>query len=91
MKRHPEEYADTDPRTMEVWREIQGRMSAGQKMTAVLSASQLVLRAYEMGIRRMHPEAADDEVTWRVAARHLPRELVMKAYGWDPLHETRCV
>lgn len=90
-KRHPEEYTDTDPATMEVWRDIQRAMTVGQKMSAVLGASQLVLRAYEMGVRRMYPGATDEEVTWRVAARHLPRELVMRAYGWDPLHETRCV
>jgi len=90
-KRHPEEYTDTDPKTMEVWLDIQRRMPAGEKLAAVLGASQFVLRAYEMGVRRLYPEATDEEVTWRVAARHLPRELVIQAYGWDPQNEARCV
>lgn len=89
--RHPEEYTDTDPHIMEVWRDIQRRMTPGEKLAAVLGAAQLVLRTYEMGVRRLYPEASEEEVTWRVAARHLPRELVMQAYGWDPDNETRCV
>ncbi|MEO5924444.1 MAG: hypothetical protein ABIR70_11515 [Bryobacteraceae bacterium] len=90
-KRHPEEYTDTDPRTMQVWLEMQRQMPLGKKLANVLGASQFVLQAYEMGVRQLHPEASDEEVTWRVAARHLPRELVMRAYGWDPQNEKRCV
>jgi hypothetical protein len=82
--RHPEEYADTDPKAMAVWVDLQRRMSPGDKIGAVLGASQLVLQAYEMGVRRLFPNASDEEVTRRVAARHLPRELVIRAYGWDP-------
>lgn len=82
--RHPEEYTDTDPRAMEVWIDLQRKMSPGDKIGAVLGASQFVLEAYEMGVRNLFPNASDEEVTRRVAARHLPRELVIKAYGWDP-------
>jgi len=32
----------------------------------------------------MHPEASDREVFLRVAARHLPRDLMIRAYKWDP-------
>jgi len=32
----------------------------------------------------MHPEASDREVFLRVAARHLPRDLMIRAYQWDP-------
>lgn len=86
--RHPEEYTDTDPKAMEVWIDLQRKMSPGDKIGAVLGASQLVLQAYEMGVRRLFPNASDEEVTRRVAARHLSRELVIKAYGWD-LDENR--
>jgi hypothetical protein len=82
--RHPYEYTDTDPKAMEVWIELQRVMSPGDKLSAVLGASQFVLQAYEMGVRRLFPNATDEEVTRRVAARHLPRELVLRAYGWDP-------
>ena len=81
---HPQEYTDTDPQTMEVWVDLQRHMPAGVKLAAVLNASQFVLQMYEMGVRRAHPQANDREVLLRVAARHLPRELIIGAYGWDP-------
>lgn len=81
---HPEEFTDTDPRAMEVWLELMRRMPAGEKLAVALNGGQFVLQLYEMGVRRMHPEASDHEVLLRVAARHLPRELMIRAYGWDP-------
>ena len=81
---HPEEFTDTDPRAMEVWLDLMRHMPAGEKLAVVLSGAQFVLQLYEMGVRRMHPDASDHEVLLRVAARHLPRELMIRAYGWDP-------
>jgi hypothetical protein len=89
--RHPEEYTDTDPKVMDAWVEIQRRMSPGDKLGAVLGASQLVLQAYEMGVRDLFPNATDEEVLRRVAARHLPRELMIRAYGWDPGDESHSI
>ena len=81
---HPEEFTDTDPRAMEVWLELMRGMPAGEKLAVALNGAQFVLQLYEMGVRRMYPEASDHEVLLRVAARHLPRELMIRAYGWDP-------
>lgn len=77
-------FEDTDPKAMEVWLEIQRKMPPGEKIEAVLDASGLVLDMYEAGVRLQFPEASDREVLVRVAARHLSRDLVMRAYGWDP-------
>ena len=82
---HPPEYTDTDPRAMEVWLELQRTMPAGEKLAAVLSSSQFVLQMFEMGVRSLHPHADDHEVRLRIAARHLPRELMIRAYHWDPV------
>jgi hypothetical protein len=81
---HPQEFTDTDPRAMEVWLDLQRRLPAGDKLAAVLNGAQFVLQMYEMGVRRLYPGASDHEVLLRVAARHLPRELMIRAYGWDP-------
>lgn len=81
---HPEEFTDTDPRVMEVWLDIQRRMPPGEKLRAVLEASAFVLSMYEAGVRLDHPDASDREVLLRVAARHLSRDLMIRAYGWDP-------
>lgn len=84
MMVHPPEFQDTDPKAMAVWLELLRKKPAGEKLAAALSSADLVLAFYEMGVRRLHPEADDGEVRARVAARHLPRELVIAAYGWDP-------
>ena len=84
MTPHPPDFTDTDPAAMEVWLDLLRKMPAGEKLGAVFGASDLLLSFFEMGVRRMYPSASDDEVRMRVAARHLPRELVLAAYGWDP-------
>ena len=69
---------------MEVWLDLLRKMPAGEKLAVVLRGAQFVLQLYEMGVRKMYPEASDHEVLLRVAARNLPRELMIRAYGWDP-------
>ena len=81
---HAPEFTDTDPQAMQVWLDLQRKMAPGDKLAAVLGASQLVLQMYEMGVRRQHPEADEAAVLRMVAARHLPSDLVIRAYGWDP-------
>jgi hypothetical protein len=81
---HPEPYSDTDPKAMEVWLDLQRRMSAGEKLATVLAASHLVLGMYEAGVRLQYPQADDREIFLRMAARHLDRDLMIRAYGWDP-------
>ena len=81
---HPPDHMDTDPRALEVWLDLQREKTPGEKLALVFEASQLVLQMYEMGLRRLYPAADDREVLLRVAARHLPRETMIRAYGWDP-------
>ena len=81
---HPEEFTDTDPRAMEVWLELIRQKPPGERLATTLSLADLALKMAEAGVRKMHPEAPDREVFLRVAARHLPRELMIRAYGWDP-------
>jgi hypothetical protein len=38
-------------------------------------------------LRRLHPQVSDEELRRRLIARLLPRELVMRAYGFDPSQE----
>jgi hypothetical protein len=81
---HPRDFRDTDPKAMEVWLQLQRDLPAGEKISAALNGAQMVLSAYEMGVRRLYPDADEREVSMRVAARHLPVELMIRAYGWDP-------
>lgn len=81
---HPQPYSDTDPRAMKVWRDLLGKMPPGDKLKVTLDLSHLALRMAEMGVRSLFPQADDREVFLRVAARHLDRDLMIRAYGWDP-------
>ncbi len=83
-KRHPEQYTDTDPQAMAVWLELLRSKTPGERIDSALQLSELALRVNEAGVRSRHPNASDEEVRARVAASHLPRELVRAAYGWHP-------
>jgi hypothetical protein len=82
--RHPEEFRDTDPRAMEVWLELLRQKTPGERIATTLGLTAFALQMSEMGVRRAHPKASDREVFLRVAARHLPRDLMIRAYQWDP-------
>jgi predicted RNA-binding Zn ribbon-like protein len=84
MTPHPPEFTDTDPRAMEVWLDLLRRMSPGEKLAAALHLSELALRMSEAGVRAAYPRASDREVFLRAAARRLPRESLIRVYGWDP-------
>lgn len=81
---HPEEFADTDPRALEVWLELLGRKTPGERIAMALEASDFAVRVAESGVRARYPEASEREVFLRSAALRLPRELMIRAYGWDP-------
>jgi len=81
---HPEEFTDTDPRAMEVWLNLLRAMTPGERLGVTFKASEFVLQRWESEIRSSYPDADEAEVRLRVAARHLPRELMIQVYRWDP-------
>ena len=81
---HPPEFTDTDPRAMEVWLGLLRRMTPGERIAATLGLTSFALRTSAAGVRTAYPEADDREVLLRVAARYLPRDLMIRAYKWDP-------
>ena len=46
--------------------------------------SDFAVRMAESGVRARYPEASEREVFLRSAALRLPRDLMIRAYGWDP-------
>lgn len=81
-------FDDTDPQVLKVWLERQRQMTPEEKLQAVFAMTDLVLRAQEAGIRARYPEAGEREVFLRAASLRLSRELMIRAYGWDPeLHK----
>jgi hypothetical protein len=84
MARHPAEFADTDPRAMEVWLGLLRSKTPGERIEMVFELTDFALRMAESGVRVRHPDASEREIFLRSAALRLPRELMIRAYGWDP-------
>ena len=77
-------WSDTSPEAMKVFIELHRKMSVPDKLATVLQMSEMVLRLAAVGVRERYPQASDREVFLRTAALHLPRELMIRAYGWHP-------
>jgi hypothetical protein len=54
------DYADTDPRVLEVMYDLQRNMPPGEKATLALQMSAMLLRLAEAGVRSDYPEADED-------------------------------
>ena len=84
MTVHPREYQDTDPKTMEVWLDLLRKTPPGEKLASALQLTGMAMEFARMGERMRHPEASEREVFLRAASRWLSRDLMIRAYGWDP-------
>lgn len=84
MMRHPPGETDTDPRAMEVWMNILRSKTPGQRIDIALNLTKFALQMSESGVRSRYPDASEREVFLRSAALRLPRDLMIRAYGWDP-------
>ena len=76
---------DTSPEALAVFYEIQRRRSPEQKLADTFDLSQGLFELVKSGIRTRHPATDEREVFLRAVAMRLSRELMIRAYGWDPL------
>ena len=58
-------YGDTDPKALEVFLDLQRKMTAAEKLRAVFELTDFLMRLVEAGVRSQHPEADDREVFLR--------------------------
>jgi hypothetical protein len=84
MPRHPAEFSDTDPRAMEVWLGVLRGKTPGERIATAFELTDFALRMAESGVRARYPKASEREIFLRAAAMRLPRELMIRAYCWDP-------
>jgi hypothetical protein len=82
--RHPEEFTDTSPEAMEVWLDILRNKKPGERMAMALQLTEFAIRVSESGVRARYPHASEREVFLRAAALRIPRDFMIRAYGWDP-------
>jgi hypothetical protein len=60
------------------------QMTPAQKVQ-MMSVINAAVDAFELaGLRRKYPDDTERELRLRLAARRYGRELVIKAFGWDP-------
>jgi hypothetical protein len=62
-------------------------LSPAEKLELVAAMTRSLWGLAEAGVRSRHPAASDEEARRRLAARVLPPELVLAAFGWDPRRE----
>ena len=60
------------------------RMTPAEKAKRVSELTLAVQRLALLDIRRRHPNESEREHELRLASRWLPRESMIKAFGWDP-------
>jgi hypothetical protein len=82
--RHPPGITDTDPRAMEVWMDLLRSKTPDERIAIAFDLTEFALRMAETGVRARYPGASEQEIFLRCAALRLPRDLMIRAYGWDP-------
>jgi len=76
--------ADTSERADEVQFEILRRMTVQQRAEVFTQMTLAVQELAMAGLRRQYPNATDDELRLRMAARRLGNDVVRKIWGWVP-------
>jgi alpha-D-ribose 1-methylphosphonate 5-triphosphate synthase subunit PhnH len=80
---------DTSPEAARFLVEGYRRMSPEQKFAIVDDLTRATRQLAAARIRQQYPEATDREVLLRVASLTLGRDLMIRAFGWDPEREGR--
>ena len=69
---------------MEVWLGVLREKTPGERMAIAFDLTDFALRMAESGVRANYPQASEREIFLRCAALRIPRDLMIRAYGWDP-------
>jgi hypothetical protein len=79
--------SDTSPEAQQVLFELLRNAPAGKKIILTFDLIQTLRRLILADLRRRFPQASEDELRRRLITRLLPREDVIRAYGFDPKAE----
>jgi len=82
-------WSDTTPEMLDMFLELHRNMTATQKLSRVFELKDLLLQLSLADVRRCYPQASETEVFLRMAARRLPRDLMLRVYGWHPDLDTK--
>jgi hypothetical protein len=83
MAKHPW-FEGTDPKALEVFIDLQRKMTVREKVLGVFQMNEMLWRTAEAHERRLHPKASDREIFLRTPAHRLDPGTMIRVYGWDP-------
>ena len=78
---------DTAPEAQRKHYELMRRLSPEQKLSMAFALTDATRQLIFSDLRHRFPAASDAEIRRRFIARVLPREVVIRAYGFDPKAE----
>lgn len=78
---------DTTPEVERMLIAAYRNMSPCEKIRCIANLSQACTDMAVAGIRNRYPDADEREVRLRLGALRMDRELMVKAFGWDPIKE----
>lgn len=78
---------DTTPEAQRKHYELMRRLSPEQKLSLAFALTNTTRQLILADLHHRFPEASRDEIRRRFIARVLPREDVIRAYGFDPKAE----
>ncbi len=79
--------ADTSPEAEAILVEHYRRLEVHEKVAIMMDLARLADDAALVGIRERYPQASQREQRLRLAALKYGRDLMVSAFGWDPLVE----
>jgi hypothetical protein len=79
--------ADTTPDAQCKHYELMGRLTPEQKLSMAFALTDAMRQLVLADLHHRFPEANEEEIRRRFIARVLPREAVIRAYGFDPREE----
>ena len=77
-------YEDTDAQALEVFIQLHRNMTPAERVARVFELTAFQENLQRSSVRSMYPDADEQEVFLRVAARRLDRQTMIDVYGWDP-------
>jgi hypothetical protein len=78
---------DTTPDAQRMHYELMGRLPAWKRLALAFELTQATRKLILVNLRHRFPKASEEEIRRRFIARVLPREDVIRAYGFDPIAE----
>jgi hypothetical protein len=75
---------DTTPEAQQMHFELMRKLPGWKRLSLAFNLTQAMRQLVLTDIRCRYPEACDAEIRRRFIARVLPREDVIRAYGFDP-------